>query len=204
VADTALTAPVERIRWRGSRIARGLLALGGWRVECEGLPGRQGVIVVYPHTSNWDFIAGLLAKWALGLQVRFWGKDSLFRVPLMGAWMRWLGGVAINRSAASGVVGDTVRQLVEARARGELFWLALAPEGTRSLTPGWRSGFYRVALKAEVPLVVATLDFGRRCVRLVDGPVLTGEAERDIAAIAACIGDVRGCRPALAAPITWM
>ena len=77
----------------GSSVARALLRLAGWRLRFDGLPGKQGVLIVYPHTSNWDFPLGLLVKWAVGIQITFWGKDSLFRVPVFGAWLRWLGGV---------------------------------------------------------------------------------------------------------------
>ena len=136
-------------------LARGLLRLAGWRLLYEGLPAKQGVIMVYPHTSNWDFVVGVLAKWACGLQLRFWGKDSLFKLPLFGSWLRWLGGVAIDRSSAKGTVGDTVAQMLAARSADRMFWLALAPEGTRSLTSGWRSGSYQLALQADVPVGLA-------------------------------------------------
>ena len=69
------------MRLRGSAPARALLRLGGWRVAFDGLPARQGVVIVYPHTSNWDFVVGLLAKWSIGIPVSFWAKASLFRVP---------------------------------------------------------------------------------------------------------------------------
>jgi 1-acyl-sn-glycerol-3-phosphate acyltransferase len=194
----------ELVTLRGSALARGLLALFGWRVDFAGLPGRQGVIVVYPHTSNWDFPVGLLAKWAIGLEAKFWGKDSLFRVPVFGAWMRWLGGVAINRSSANGMVGHTVAEMLAARAAGRSFWLVVAPEGTRSLRPGWRSGFYRVAHGAQVPVLIATIDFGSKTVRVRDSLLLSGEPGRDMAEIARLMGPVRGKRAELASPVTLL
>jgi 1-acyl-sn-glycerol-3-phosphate acyltransferase len=191
----------RQVRLRGSALARRVLGWAGWRVEVDGLPARQGVIAVYPHTSNWDFIVGLLAKWAMGLDAHFWGKASLFRVPLLGRWMRWLGGVAIDRSAPAGVVGGTVQRFAQARAQDEFFWLALAPEGTRSAGPGWRSGFHRVAVGAQVPLALITMDFGARCVRLQGCWLLSGDAEADMAALAARTEGVRGYRPHMAAPV---
>ena len=110
LAPTVLTGPLHP-HGRQSRLARGVLRLFGWRVDSPGLPAEQGVILVYPHTSNWDFVVGLLAKWALGLQLRFWAKDSLFRVPLMGRWMRYLGGVSVDRRSSRGLVGQTVEQM---------------------------------------------------------------------------------------------
>jgi len=96
------------IRFKGSALARFILKLLGWRVEFQGLPALQGMIVVYPHTSNWDFPIGLLAKWAIGIPAHFWAKDSLFKFPLIGRWMRWVGGIAIDRSAPQGMVASVV------------------------------------------------------------------------------------------------
>ena len=194
-------APPHPVQFSGSALARWLLRRLGWRVAFEGLPAWQGVLVIYPHTSNWDFIILVLAKWTLGLQAGFWAKDSLFRVPLLGRWLCWLGGVPVNRTVTQGLVADTVRRFEQARERGEYFWLALAPEGTRKLMPGWRSGFYRTAVQAGVPLGLVRLDYGRREVRLTDFIRLSGDADADLRRIAAIYEGVAGCRPAHAAPI---
>lgn len=186
---------------RPSTLARGVLGLLGWTVDAPGLPAEQGVILVYPHTSNWDFVVGLLAKWAIGIELRFWGKDSLFKVPLLGHWMRWVGGVAVDRSSHHGIVGDTVRQMRDAAARGERFWLAAAPEGTRSLATGWRTGAYQVAVQAEVPVGLAYFDFERRLVSLTRFVKLTGDVQADFAAFADYLGHRTAKRPALASPI---
>lgn len=185
----------------GSRWAERILRLFGWRIEFKGLPGRQGVIAVYPHTSNWDFPIGLLTKWAVGMPARFWAKDSLFRTPLIGPFMRRVGGIAVDRSGANGLVGSTVQQIEAARQRGDWFWLAVAPEGTRKAVPGWKSGFYRVALGAAVPLCVASIDYGRKCVRLTDFLELSGDEVQDMARVAACLDGVRGCRHEQAGPV---
>ena len=189
------------LRFRGSPLARALLRLAGWRVLFEGLPQRQGVLVVYPHTSNWDFIVMILAKWSIGIPVRFWGKDRLFHVPLFGRWLRWLGGIPVDRTAASGVTRETVDLLCKARERGEYFWLGLAPEGTRKHLPGWRSGFYRTAVGADVPLGLVRLDYARREVRALDFIHLSGDERADMARIAAAYEGVRGLVPERAAPI---
>ena len=187
----------------GSALARWLMGLFGWKVEFEGLPSMQGVVMVYPHTSNWDFIVGVFAKWALGLQVRYWAKDSLFRVPVFGRWARWLGGIAVNRANSSGLVGGTVQQMQEARERGELFWLAVAPEGTRSRAAGWRSGAYQVALQARVPVGLVYLDYATRTVGFTAFVRLGGDPERDLALIAAHLAHRTGRRPDLASPIRF-
>ena len=189
------------VQFKGSRLALWCLQRAGWQLDFDGLPARQGVIAVYPHTSNWDFIVGIFAKWAMGMSATIWGKDSLFRIPLFGPWLRWMGGVPVNRSAPGGIVADMVRQMRQARDRDDFFWLVLAPEGTRSLGPGWRSGFYRVTLGAGVPLALAHIDYGRRRVGVHSCILLSGDAQADMAEIERRVGPARGCRPAHAAPI---
>lgn len=189
------------VKLRGSALARGLLSGAGWRVDFDGLPARQGVVIVYPHTSNWDFVVGLLAKWALGFPLSFWGKDSLFKVPLFGRWMRWIGGVPVDRHHPRGIVGQMVERMQAAKKTDEFFWLALAPEGTRSYTAHWRTGFYQVALKAEVPLGLAYFDYVDRVVGVDRFIRLTGDVEADMAAIEARLGHRRGHKPHLAAPV---
>lgn len=189
------------VQFKGSSLARLLLGLAGWRVSFEGLPALQGVIVAYPHTSNWDFIVGILAKWAIGVPAHFWAKDTLFKIPLFGTWLRWVGGLPIDRSAPRGAVAQTVDVFQEHALSGRLLWLAAAPEGTRKRTPGWRSGFYQIALGAGVPLGIARLDWGQREVRFVDFITLSGDETTDYARMAAAFEGVRGCRPELASPI---
>lgn len=177
------------------------MRLFGWQLRFDGLPGRQGVIMVYPHTSNWDFIVGLMSKWALGLPVRYWAKDSLFAVPLFGAWLRWLGGVAVNRRAATGLVGQTVVQLREAQARDQSFWLAVAPEGTRAYVDGWKSGAWQVAVQAGVPVGLAYFDYATRTVGFTDFVQVSGDAQADFALFAEVLAGRRGKRAELASPI---
>ena len=192
---------VRRLEFDGSRVARAVLRLCGWRVFCEGLPARQGVVIVYPHTSNWDFVWAMLAKWALGVPIAFWGKATLFRIPLLGRWLRWLGGIPVVRDAPNGIVGQMAQRLREARERDEFMWLGLSPEGTRQLTPGWRSGFHQVALQAEVPVVLAYLDYPRRVVGLDSAWRLSGDAQADLACFAQRLQGRTGKRAALAAPV---
>ena len=196
--DYAAPFPVQ---FRGSALARWVLKRFGWKVHFQGLPALQGIVVVYPHTSNWDFVVMMLAKWALGVPARFWGKDKLFRIPLFGAWLSWIGGVAVDRTSSRGVVAQAVDIFAAKKRSGELFWLGLAPEGTRRAIPGWRSGFYRSALQARVPLGLARLDYATREVTLLDFIDLSGEEVPDMARIAAAYQGVQGYRPGNAAPI---
>jgi 1-acyl-sn-glycerol-3-phosphate acyltransferase len=196
--------PPHPVQFNGSRLARALLSLAGWRIHFHGLPGRQGVAVVYPHTSNWDFIVLVMVKWATGIQACFWGKDSLFQIPLFGSWLRWLGGLPINRASPQGVVGAMVNRFHEAKARDRYLWLGLAPEGTRRLQPGWRSGFYGVTVQSQVPLALVRLDYGRREVRIDQFIRLSGQADIDYPRMARAFEGVLGYHPDQAAPIRPM
>lgn len=199
------TAPVERterpVQLDGSRLARLALRSAGWRLQFDGLPARQGVAVIYPHTSNWDFVVGVLAKWAIGLPVTFWGKASLFEVPLFGRWLRGLGGLPVQRHVPQGAVGQAIAAMRAACRDDRFMWLALAPEGTRGPAAGWRSGFYRVALQAQVPVGLVRLDYGRRVVGFDSFWQLCGDARADLATFAARLADCRGLQPLRAAPV---
>lgn len=193
--------PERPVQLRGGALALRLMRLIGWKLIYNGLPAKQGVIIVYPHTSNWDFPIGLLAKWSIGIPVSFFIKNSFFKVPLLGPWMRWIGGYAIDRSAPQGIVGQMGDALKSAKADGRFLWLAITPEGTRGYRDAWRSGFYHVTLAAGVPLGLAAFDYVRREVRLDHFLRLSGDVQADMAQIASVLGPVSGKRPALAAPI---
>jgi len=198
-----VTAPASPVQLHGSGVAQAVLRAFGWRVRFDGLPARQGVLIVYPHTSNWDFPLGLLAKWAVGIDVTFWGKDTLFRVPLFGRWLRWLGGVPVDRHSANGIVGQIARELDAARRDDRFLWLALSPDGTRRYAGAWRSGFYHVALQAQVPVGLVGFDYAQREVAVQRFVMLSGDPQADLAEIARQFNQPVGKRPALAAPIRF-
>jgi 1-acyl-sn-glycerol-3-phosphate acyltransferase len=148
---------------------------GGWRPEGKLPDDRKMVIMGASHTSNWDFIVFLGTIDAVGRQARFIGKHSLFK-GAMGRFMRSLGGVPVDRSSPQDLVG----QIVARMEASEDFLLVIAPEGTRSRTTDWRSGFYQIALRAGVPIVCAGPDYARK--RGVFGPVIrpTGDMAADL------------------------
>ena len=190
-----LLRPAALPSW-GQRTALRLLNLIGWNVHFKPLPGPHGVAVVYPHTSNCDFFVGLLAKWAVGLQFRWLAKDSLFR-GVMGPIMRYWGGVPVDRSAPQGAIG----RLADTMLASNWFWLAITPEGTRGYRPYWKSGFYRIALQARVPLLLVSIDYGKKVVDVTKTLTLTGDEAADLAAIAQAYEDVTAMYPKDAAPI---
>lgn len=188
-------------QFQGSSLAKASLKLIGWQVHFKGFPTLQGIAVVYPHTSNWDAPIMFLAKWAVGVQVMFWGKDTLFRIPLVGAWLRWLGGVPVKRTSPEGIVGQAVAIIAAHKADNSYFWLGLAPEGTRKFIPGWRSGFYQTAVRTGLPLCLIKLDYSIREISIVDFMQPCGQEARDMARIAALYQGVQGKTPANAAPV---
>jgi 1-acyl-sn-glycerol-3-phosphate acyltransferase len=161
------------------RIIRWLLLIwfrrGGWTIGGTLPPDRKFVIMGASHTSNWDFLVFMGAVHAVGRKIHFIGKHSLFKWPMAG-FMRALGGVPVDRSASQ----DLVCQIVAEFERRDDLILVVAPEGTRSRTTEWKTGFYQIALKAGVPILAAGPDFPTR--RGVFGPLIhpTGNYAEDM------------------------
>jgi 1-acyl-sn-glycerol-3-phosphate acyltransferase len=176
--------------------ARMILKLMGWKLLDLPLRPAKAVVIAYPHTSNRDFPMTLLALAALPYGAQWVAKDTLFR-GACGPVMRGLGGVAVNRRERTGFVE---RVADEFKTR-ENFHLIIATEGTRSLQAGWKSGFYRIALAAGVPVVMATVDYGKREVGLLASIMLSGDETADMVAITACYEGRRGYHHHNASPI---
>jgi 1-acyl-sn-glycerol-3-phosphate acyltransferase len=172
------------------RAALGLLRLFGWRSVLVWPPEPKGIIVVYPHTSNWDFIVGVLFRVGHGLPAHWMGKDSMFRWPLAGLFRR-IGGIPVNRRERTGFI-DTL--LGEFRSR-DWMWLAVAPEGTRSRTDHLKSGFYQIALAADLPVGLGYIDYATRTVAIDTYLRFTGDRERDLEALRGFYAPKRGRRP---------
>ena len=178
------------------RIARALLRLIGWRSVLVWPDKAKGIIVVYPHTSNWDFIIGVLYKVGAGLPARWMGKDTLFRWPFRSLLVR-MGGIPINRRERTGFV----QTLLSEFDRNEWMWLAVAPEGTRSHTDHWKSGFYRIAVAAGLPVGLGFIDYSTRTIGIDTYLDMTGNPELDLARIRDFYADKHGRRPELAGEI---
>jgi len=133
------------------------------------------VIIGAPHTSNYDFIIGLLVKTIRGVKTNFLGKASLFIFPI-GYFFRSVGGVPIDRKKNMNMVEATVSEF---NSRSE-FIIAISPEGTRSKVYRWKTGFYHIANQAKVPVVPLTFDFGRKQTEIFPPFYTTGDIEKDI------------------------
>lgn len=148
-------------RW----LARSALRLGGWQMRGEFPRERKLMIIVAPHSSGWDAIWGLLVKIALGIDIAFMAKAELFRGPI-GWVLRRLGGFPVNRGSSAGVV----EQVAERYRSRETLWVALAPEGTRRRVEQWKSGFWRIARAAEVPVLCVYFHYPEKVIGI--GPLL--------------------------------
>jgi 1-acyl-sn-glycerol-3-phosphate acyltransferase len=182
----------------GGRAAGALLRLIGWRTVFVPPPRPQSVIIVYPHTSNWDFVVGLLGRAAIRLRCHFAGKDTLFHGPF-GAWLRRIGGIPVNRREPTGFVDQLAREF----GRRAEFHIVFTPEGTRAKTEYWKTGFYRLALAARVPLGLAFIDYAGREVGVGGWLDLSGDQEADLDRIRAFYAGKRGRRQELAGPIRF-
>ena len=183
----------------GQRLALRILTLFGWRMLYRPLPGPRGICVIYPHTSNWDFIIGILGKWALNLPFRWLAKDSLFRIPVLGRWFTAMGGDPVDRSAKTGMI----QRQAERMNAADWYWVGITPEGTRGYRPHWKSGFYHLALAAKVPLCLVYIDYPNKILAVRDHVFLTGDQETDLAAIRHGFAGHQGLHPEDAAPIVF-
>ncbi|MFT5453251.1 MAG: 1-acyl-sn-glycerol-3-phosphate acyltransferase [Enterobacterales bacterium] len=172
-------------------LCRWLLGLRGWDLSTKPLPLIDKAIVIFaPHTSNWDFVTMVMAKFAMGVQVRYLGKHSLFYWPT-GWFFRSLGGMPVVRHEHNNVVGNIV-DLIESN---EKIWLALAPEGTRSFTPYWKSGFYHIAERSNLPILMFYLDVKSKTIGFSDLFHVTGNIEDDMLKIRDYYSDKEGYKP---------
>ena len=179
-------------------LAKLILRIGGW-TPVGGIPDApKAVIVAAPHTSNWDGFWALVYKVYIGADVHFFAKESLFWFPL-GAILRALGGIPLDRSRAS----SAVQQAIDTFNATDSFYFGLAPEGTRGRTRGWKSGFYRIALAADVPIYLGMLDFGQRRIGIGPRLDLTGDQDADLAAIREFYTGIKGRWPEKTSPIEF-
>ena len=172
------------------RIARLFLRMTGWEAEGGRPVERRFVLVAAPHTSNWDLAFLLALATVYGIKISWMGKHTLFRPPL-GWLMRRIGGVPVFRDRSRNLVS----QIADAFEQADSLALVIAPEGTRSYVPHWKSGFYHIARTAKVPIVMGYLDYSRR--RGGFGPALmpTGDISSDMDEMREFYADKVGLRP---------
>jgi 1-acyl-sn-glycerol-3-phosphate acyltransferase len=179
------------------KLALFLLKAFGWKLCIAPPPSKKYVLIGAPHTSNWDFVVGLLGLWGGRIRARFLGKKELFKPPL-GFLMRALGGIPVDRSRRSNLVD----QVAEIFKREEEIAILITPEGTRGRAPYWRTGFYYMALKAGVPIALGYADYRRKEVGIGAYLYPTGDIRKDFALIREFYQDKTGLR--VVSRILWV
>lgn len=168
-----------------------ILRIAGWTVKVAVPDYPRCIICVAPHTSNWDFILGKLAYASIGRKAGFLMKSTWFFFPL-GYIFRAMGGVPVVRKKGGTSLVDT---LVQKYKTSDNLVLAITPEGTRSRTSEWRTGFLRIAQQANVPIILGALDFGRKEVILTETFIPTGDIDADMRAVKNYYKDFTGKHP---------
>jgi len=173
------------------KLVHKILLLFGWNISLwkpEGI--KKAVVVMGPHTSNWDFVLGRLAFYMMHLQGRYLVKKDIFFFPL-GLILKALGAIPVDRSKNNNMV-DYVAKLF--KEKKELY-VVFTPEGTRSYNPNWKKGFYYLAVKAEVPILLAYVDFPSKKGGFLEVFYPTGDVDADILKIKQKLGQFKGKYP---------
>lgn len=155
-----------------------ILRIAGWKVRVTVPDYPKVIICVAPHTSNWDFILGKLAYATTGRKAGFLMKSSWFFFPL-GMLFKAIGGVPVNRGRGTSLV----ETLVERYRTSDRLALAITPEGTRSRTSNWHTGFLRIARDANVPIVLGVIDFASKSVIIEQTFSPTGNVDADMRSV---------------------
>ncbi|WP_258104630.1 1-acyl-sn-glycerol-3-phosphate acyltransferase [Marinoscillum sp. MHG1-6] len=165
--------------------------LTGWKIIGHKPTLNKYVLIVAPHTSNWDFFVGLAARTIEGIHSRFLIKDSITKLPVIGQLIEWLGGRGVDRSKSTRVVD----QIAEMYSKEQEFVMTITPEGTRSYSPNWKTGFYRLAVMVNIPIQMVGFDYGKKEVVFRELFYPTGDADRDIEYMKAYYRTIRGKHP---------
>lgn len=162
----------------------------GWKADIQVPDFEKCVICAAPHTSNWDLFIGKLFYGAVGRDAGFLMKKEWFFFPL-GYFFRWMGGIPVYRKKHTSMVDAIIQTAKESKS----FHLAITPEGTRSLNPDWKKGFYYIALGANIPIVLYGIDYKKKCI--TGGKVVnpTGDFEKDMREIKLYFKDFKGKYP---------
>jgi 1-acyl-sn-glycerol-3-phosphate acyltransferase len=191
---TIFNTPVVKSFLRGISLI--LLKILGWKTSGELPQEEKYVIIVAPHTSNWDLFYGFILAFALKLDARYIAKKELFR-GLFSPLMKWTGGIPIDRLLSSHIV----EQMASIFKERKKFVLALAPEGTRNRKDCWKSGFYNIALNAHVPIVLAFIDYASKTGGAGHLIYPTGYLEKDMSIIRNFYLTVKGKYPENTSPV---
>ena len=162
----------------------------GWKAEVHVPDYDKYIICAAPHTTNWDLFIGKLFYGAIGRDTGFMMKKDWFFWPL-GPIFRWMGGIAVDRGKKTSLVD----QLVQIAKESKTFHLAITPEGTRKANPNWKKGFYYIALKAEIPILLYALDYAERRIVCTKTIIPNGNIEEQMKEIKDYYKNFKGLHP---------
>lgn len=148
---------------------------------------KKCVIIAAPHTSNWDFPLAIMLAFSAHSPIYWTGKKELFRFPA-GGIMRWMGGIAVDRGNAGGLVESSAQEIRKA----DSLYMMVTPEGTRAKVEKWKSGFYRIALAADVPILLGYLDFQKKQGGFIKIFHPTGDYQKDLLEIQQHYAHIKG------------
>ena len=173
-----------------------ILKLAGWHVDVIQPEEKKYILIGAPHTTNWDLPIGLLCFWSLQIRLTWIGKKQLFVGPF-NYLFRALGGIPVDRSVSTGFIEQIVQQF----DRREEMILGITPEGTRSRTDYWKTGFYYIALAAKVPIYLAYADYPSRTVGFRKKIIPSGDIDKDFEQIKLFYENIKGKYPENQGPI---
>lgn len=169
-----------------------ILKMLGWKIVGQLPQDKKYIVIIGPHTSNWDFILGMVVRSALGANVRFLAKHQLFYAPY-GWFFRWLGGSPVYRHKDNNLVD----QVVDMYKQHDEFVIGIAPEGTRSEIKRWKSGFYHIAAKANVAIEMIGFDFKSKTIVIREPLMPSGDVDADFPIILDFFRGIDGRHPKL-------
>ena len=164
----------------------------GWKKDISIEHPDKYIICLAPHTSNWDFILGQIYSIAEGIRINFLMKKEWFFWPL-GCVFRKLGGIPVNRDKHTSMTDF----LAETAKKSDKFSLFITPEGTRSLNPDWKKGFYYIALKAQIPILLYGVDYEKKIIQCTKQLIPSGDVDKDMRTVKLYYKDFKGKHPDL-------
>ena len=176
--------------------SRSILKLSRWQLNVVLPEENKFVLIGAPHTSNWDLLLALLTFWTLDLKIYWVAKIQIFWGPLHYLFT-FLGGIPVDRSKSHGFIEQVAKRFDQS----DEMVLAIAPEGTRSKTDYWKSGFYHIAISAKVPICLAYIDYSTRTLGFAQVLYPSGNIDADMDIIANFYKSIKGKRPQSQGPV---
>ncbi|MFT5211321.1 MAG: 1-acyl-sn-glycerol-3-phosphate acyltransferase [Flavobacterium sp.] len=189
-------SPAPKCNFFAYYLGKTIIKLSGWKIKGGPAQSKSMIIIAAPHTTNWDLVYLLGAAYSFRLSIHWLGKSNLF-VPLFGSFMRFLGGIPVERSKQNNMVA----QLAERINNSDGLAIVVPPAGTRAYTDYWKSGFYRIALEADIPIVCGYLDFPKKEAGLGLSFKLSGNITEDMDKIRDFYADKVGKYPEMKSKI---